>query len=52
MLQDMEIDTGIDLDKLIAAARIAQGFIKGDLPSKMLKAGPRWNGPGPVTGTL
>ena len=41
MLNDMEIETGIDLDKLIAAARIAQGFIKGELPSKMLKAGPR-----------
>jgi len=52
MLQDMEIDTGIDLDKLIAAARIAQSFIKGDLPSKMLKAGPRWNVAGPITGAL
>ena len=41
MLADMEIDTGIDLDKLIEAAKIAQGFIKGELPSKMLKAGPR-----------
>ena len=43
MLTDMEIDTGIDLDKLIDAARLAQGFIKGELPSKMLKAGPRWS---------
>ena len=49
MLQDMEIDTRIDLDRLIEAARIAQSFIKGDLPSKMLKAGPRWNVAGSVT---
>jgi hydroxymethylglutaryl-CoA lyase len=49
MLQDMEIDTRIDLDRLIEAARIAQRFIEGDLPSKMLKAGPRWNVAGSVT---
>ena len=49
MLGDMDIETGIDLDKLIDAAHIAQGFIKGELPSKMLKAGPRWNVAGPVT---
>ncbi len=42
MLADMEIETGIDLDKLLAAARLAQGFIQGELPSKVLKAGPRW----------
>jgi len=41
MLEDMDIDTGVDLDALIEAARFAQTFIKGDLPSKMLKAGPR-----------
>jgi hydroxymethylglutaryl-CoA lyase len=43
MLSDMEIETGIDLDKLIDAAKIAQTFIKGELPSKMLKAGHRLN---------
>ena len=42
MLSDMEIETGVDLGKLLAAARIAQGFIQGELPSKVLKAGPRW----------
>ncbi|HEX2058526.1 MAG TPA: hydroxymethylglutaryl-CoA lyase [Actinomycetota bacterium] len=42
MLADMEIETGIDLDKLLAAARVAQGLIEGELPSKVLKAGPRW----------
>ena len=42
MLTDMEIDTGIDLGKLIDAGKVAQSFIKGELPSKVLKAGPRW----------
>lgn len=42
MLADMEIETGIDLDKLLDAARIAQGLIEGELPGKVLKAGPRW----------
>jgi hydroxymethylglutaryl-CoA lyase len=43
MLSDMEIDTGIDMDKLLEAGRVAQSFIEGDLPSKVLKAGPRWS---------
>lgn len=42
MLADMEIETGVDLDRLLDAARLAQGFIEGELPSKVLKAGPRW----------
>lgn len=41
MLEDMEISTGIDLDKLLDAARIAQGFVSGELPSKVLRHGPR-----------
>ena len=41
MVEDMGIDTGIDLDVLLEAARVAQGFIQGELPSKVLKAGPR-----------
>jgi hydroxymethylglutaryl-CoA lyase len=49
MLEDMEIDTGVDLDKLLTAGRIAQEFIKGELPSKVLKAGPRSEVAGPVT---
>jgi hydroxymethylglutaryl-CoA lyase len=49
MLIDMGIETGIDLSRLIDAARVAQGFIKGDLPSKLLKAGPRWDVAGPIT---
>ncbi|MGI8773690.1 MAG: hydroxymethylglutaryl-CoA lyase [Actinomycetota bacterium] len=42
MLADMNIVTGVDLDRLLDAARFAQGFINGDLPSKVLRAGPRW----------
>lgn len=43
MLSDMEIDTGIDMDRLLEAGRVAQSFIEGELPSKVLKAGPRWS---------
>jgi hydroxymethylglutaryl-CoA lyase len=42
MLSDMKIDTGIDMDKLLEAGRVAQSFIDAELPSKVLKAGPRW----------
>jgi hydroxymethylglutaryl-CoA lyase len=42
MLADMQIDTGVDLDALLDAAQVAQGFVEGELPSKLLKAGPRW----------
>lgn len=48
MLQDMGIETGIDLEALLAAARLAQGFIEGRLPSKVLAAGPRWDVAGPI----
>lgn len=48
MLIDMQIETGIDLDALIAAGRVAQSMIEGELPSKILKAGPRWKVSGPV----
>ena len=43
MLEDMGIDTGVDLEALIAAGRVAQEFIPGELPSKVLKAGPRYS---------
>ncbi len=49
MLDDMEVSTGVDLTKLIAAARVAQSFIRGELPSKMLRAGPRSQVAGPIT---
>ena len=41
MLEDMGIDTGIDLERLLGAARIAQELVQGDLPSRVLRAGPR-----------
>lgn len=49
MLIDMQIETGIDLDALLGAGRVAQEVIHGELPSKILKAGPRWKVSGPVT---
>ncbi len=48
MLQDMEIGTGVDLTALLKAGRLAQGFIQGRLPGKVLAAGPRWEVSGPV----
>jgi len=49
MLHDMEIETGIDLDKLLDASRVAQSFISAPLPSKLLRAGPRTQLAGAVT---
>jgi hydroxymethylglutaryl-CoA lyase len=49
MLMDMEYDTGIDLSKLIEAARLAQSLVRGELPGKLMRAGPRWETSGPVT---
>ena len=48
MLEDMEVHTGVDLDALLDAARLAQRFVSGELPSKILKAGPRWRVSRPV----
>lgn len=42
MLQDMGIFTGIDLQALLDAARLAQDLVAGPLPGKLLRAGPRW----------
>jgi len=49
MLADMNISTGVDLDKLIEAARLMQTLVEGELPSKMLKAGPRSKTEGALT---
>jgi hydroxymethylglutaryl-CoA lyase len=38
MLHGMGIETGIDLEKLIASSRLAESFVGHDLPSKYLKA--------------
>jgi hydroxymethylglutaryl-CoA lyase len=41
MLQDMEIDTGIDLEALIDCAHLAQEIVGRELPSALLHAGAR-----------
>ncbi|WP_155369283.1 hydroxymethylglutaryl-CoA lyase [Catellatospora vulcania] len=41
MLHDMGVDTGIDLEKLIEAARLAEQIVGRELPSGVLRAGPR-----------
>jgi hydroxymethylglutaryl-CoA lyase len=41
MLEDMGIDTGVDLGALLEAAEYAQEIVGHELPSGVLKAGPR-----------
>ncbi len=41
MLHDMGIDTGVDLAALLDAASLAQRIVGRELPSNVLKAGPR-----------
>lgn len=41
MLHDMGIQTGVDLDKLLEVAQFAQEMVGKELPSGVLKAGPR-----------
>ena len=41
MLHEMGIATGIDLDKLCAAARRVEQVIGRSLPGQVMKAGPR-----------
>lgn len=41
LLHDMGIDTGIDLAALIEAARLAEEIVGRELPSGVLRAGPR-----------
>jgi len=41
MLHDMGIDTGVDLDALLAAAALAEQIVGRRLPSGVLRAGPR-----------
>ena len=42
MLHEMGLDTGIDLERLIEVARLAQGMLGRELPGQVMKAGPRW----------
>jgi hydroxymethylglutaryl-CoA lyase len=44
MLEDLGIDTGVDLAALIECARLAQRIVGRELPSAMLRAGPRLPG--------
>jgi len=46
MLHDMGIDTGIDLAALIDAAKLAEDLVGRQLPSGVLRAGPRLPGAG------
>jgi hydroxymethylglutaryl-CoA lyase len=41
MLHDMGVETGVDLDALIEAARLAEEIVGRTLPSGVLRAGPR-----------
>ena len=41
MLEDMGIDTGVDLGALIDCAQLAQGIVGRELPGHVMKAGPR-----------
>ncbi|MER3396734.1 MAG: hydroxymethylglutaryl-CoA lyase [Acidimicrobiia bacterium] len=42
MAHDMGVETGVDLDSLLEVARLAQEIAGRELPSAVLKAGPRW----------
>lgn len=42
MLHDMGVETGVDLDALIACAELARDIVGRELPSAMLHAGPAW----------
>jgi len=41
MLEDMDVETGVDLDALLDCARLAQEIVGRELPSALLHAGPR-----------
>jgi hydroxymethylglutaryl-CoA lyase len=41
MVEDMGVATGIDLDAMIAAAAEAENIVGRELPSQVLRAGPR-----------
>jgi hydroxymethylglutaryl-CoA lyase len=41
MVSDMGIDTGVDLGKLLDAAALAERIVGRELPSQVLRAGPR-----------
>jgi hydroxymethylglutaryl-CoA lyase len=42
MLTDMGIETGVDLNRVLQAAALAEAFVGHPLASQVSKAGPRW----------
>jgi hydroxymethylglutaryl-CoA lyase len=42
MLEDMGIQTGVDLDRVLDAARLVEALVGHPIPSRVSKAGPRW----------
>lgn len=42
MLHEMGFDTGVDLERLISAAQLAERILGRELPGQVMKAGPRW----------
>jgi hydroxymethylglutaryl-CoA lyase len=42
MLADMGVETGVDLDRVLEAARLAEELVGHSLKSQVSKAGPRW----------
>jgi hydroxymethylglutaryl-CoA lyase len=42
MLHEMGYSTGVDLERLIDVARLAQQILGRELPGQVMKAGPRW----------
>jgi hydroxymethylglutaryl-CoA lyase len=41
MLEDMGVATGVDLERLLAVAAEAERIVERELPSQLLRAGPR-----------
>jgi hydroxymethylglutaryl-CoA lyase len=42
MLHEMGYETGVDLERLISVAQLAQDLLGRELPGQVMKAGPRW----------
>jgi len=45
MLDDMGVETGVDLDRLLKAARLAEGLVGHAVASEVSRAGPCWSVP-------
>jgi hydroxymethylglutaryl-CoA lyase len=46
LLADMGIETGVDLEGLAGAARLAEELVGHPVPGHIARAGPRWAPPG------